>query len=59
MKATPIPDSIDRRPGGIDKASCGLCGSRITRSVALGQSLPWWHIDTMLIYCTELGGKTK
>jgi hypothetical protein len=55
-KATPIPDTIERRPGGIEKASCIPCGGKITRGINMwnGQStLPWWHVATGRIVCME------
>jgi hypothetical protein len=57
-KATPIPDSIEARHGGIDIASCISCGTRITRVLGaeLTGGLPWWHVSTGRITC---GGRGK
>jgi hypothetical protein len=49
-KATPIPDTIETRPGGIEQANCGLCGGRLTRAKAVGL---WWHVITGRIICME------
>lgn len=58
MKATPILDSIDSRPGGIDVAPCRHCGTKVTRSTPQADStgeLPWWHADTGYGTCGKKG----
>ncbi len=55
-KAVPIPDSIERRPGGIEKAQCTHEGGKIYRSYYdndQDRPLPWVHIETGRTVCGE------
>jgi hypothetical protein len=49
-KATPIPNSIETRPGGIERANCVKCGAQITR-VKGEYELHWWHVITGRAIC--------
>ena len=55
-KARPIPESIDHRPGGLDKAQCANEGGMIFRVYYNGDPklpLQWLHVDTKLSTCQE------
>jgi hypothetical protein len=49
-KATPIPNSIETRPGGIERANCVKCGAQLTR-VKGEYELHWWHVITGRAIC--------
>jgi hypothetical protein len=53
-KAKPIPDSIERLPGGTEKAQCAYEGGPICRSYYgndQDRPLPWVHVETGFTTC--------
>ena len=55
-KATPIPDTLEERPGFLDCATCLHCGGHITRTRVVqieSGGYPWWHVINARVICGE------